>query len=97
MIWTLAVALIGLLWLIGKVSVIKFGGMNLILLMAASMFVLAETIIGRRILKKTNAVFAYSTPEKGIQNCLDYEKAERPKSLTRRPASISGVRKRLSA
>ncbi len=61
MLWTSIVMLIGFLWIVGKVSAIKFGGINLLLLALAAMVVLAETVSGRHILKKTNARFTRSS------------------------------------
>lgn len=68
MLWASIIVLIGFLWLIGKISMIVFSGLNITLLILASMIVLAETITGRNVLKKVDVRFSHSTGERVIQN-----------------------------
>ena len=58
MVWATIIVIISCVWILGKISAIRFGGVNPIMLIAASMLILVRIVTGERILKKTDAVFA---------------------------------------
>jgi hypothetical protein len=55
--WVSIITLIGFIWLVGKVSAMKFDGINIVLLILASMVILFEILSGRNILEKPNTGF----------------------------------------
>jgi hypothetical protein len=76
MLWTTVVVLAVSVSLVGLALLAKMSGINIAILIIGSTVAILKMITGKNILKKTNAVFAYSAEKDSLWNSSDYKTYE---------------------